>query len=60
MGRSVSYPRGALVAFTVLDVEDQDDWDFDYEWLRGDLPSSSPLSASAPICSATWTGACVP
>ena len=37
MGRSVSYPRGALVAFTVLDVEDQDDWDFDYEWLRGDL-----------------------
>jgi hypothetical protein len=37
MGRSVSYPSGALVAFTVLEVEDQDDWDFEYEWLRGDL-----------------------
>ena len=37
MGRSVSYPSGALVAFTVLEVEDQDDWDIEYEWLRGDL-----------------------
>lgn len=37
MGRSVSYPSGALVAFTVLEVEDQDDWEFEYEWLRGDL-----------------------
>lgn len=37
MGRSVSYPSGALVAFTVLEVEDQEDWDFEYEWLRGDL-----------------------
>jgi len=37
MGRSVSYPSGALVAFTVLEVEDEDDWDFEYEWLRGDL-----------------------
>lgn len=37
MGRSVSYPSGALVAFTVLEVDDQDDWEFEYEWLRGDL-----------------------
>jgi hypothetical protein len=37
MGRSVSYPSGAIVAFTVLEVEDDDDWDFEYEWLRGDL-----------------------
>lgn len=37
MGRSVSYPSGALVAFTVLEVEDEEDWDFEYEWLRGDL-----------------------
>lgn len=37
MGRSVSYPRGALVALTVLEVEDEEDWDFEYEWLRGDL-----------------------
>ena len=37
MGRSVSYPSGAVVAFTVLEVEDDDYWDFEYEWLREDL-----------------------
>lgn len=37
MGRSVSYPSGAIVAFTVLEVEDEDDWEFEYEWLQGDL-----------------------
>lgn len=37
MGRSVSYPSGALVAFTVLEVENADDWEFEYEWLREDL-----------------------
>ena len=37
MGRSVSYPSGAIVAFTVLEVEDENDWEFEYEWLQGDL-----------------------
>ena len=37
MGRSVSYPSGSIVAFTVLEVEDSGDWDFAYEWLRDDL-----------------------
>lgn len=37
MGRSVSYPSGSVVAFTVLEVEDSDDWDFEYEWLRSEL-----------------------
>lgn len=41
MGRSVSYPSGALVAFTVLAVEDRDanehDLDVEYEWLCSDL-----------------------
>jgi hypothetical protein len=37
MGRSVSYPCGAIVAFTVLEVDDQDDWDFEYKRLREDL-----------------------
>lgn len=37
MGRSVSYPSGSLVAFTVLDVENENDWDFEYEWLRNDV-----------------------
>jgi hypothetical protein len=25
------------VAFTMLEVENDDDWDFEYEWLREDL-----------------------
>lgn len=37
MGRSVSYPPGSIVAFTVLGVEDSDEWEFEYEWLRDDL-----------------------
>lgn len=37
MGRSVSYPAGSLVAFTVLEVKDPDDWAFEYAWLRDDL-----------------------
>lgn len=37
MGRSVSYPPGSIVAFTVLGVEDSDEWEFEYEWLQGDL-----------------------
>ena len=37
MGRSVSYPSGSMVAFTVLEVEDADDRDFEYDWLCDDL-----------------------
>jgi hypothetical protein len=37
MGSSVSYPSGAVVAFQVLDLEDDGDWDFELEWLREDL-----------------------
>jgi hypothetical protein len=37
MGRSVSYPSGAIVAFTVMEVESDDDWEFEFEWLRDDL-----------------------
>ena len=37
MGRSVSYPSGSFVAFTLLEVEESDDWEFEYEWLQGDL-----------------------
>lgn len=37
MGRPVSYPSGAIVAFTVLEFEDDDGWEFEYEWLREDL-----------------------
>lgn len=37
MGRSVSYPSGSIVAYTVLDVADPEDRDFAYEWWREDL-----------------------
>ena len=37
MGRSVSYPSGAVVAFQVLDIDDDGDWDFELDWLREDL-----------------------
>ena len=39
MGRSVSYPAGALVAFATLEVEDSEDWEFEFDWLVGDLRS---------------------
>lgn len=50
MGRSVSYPSGSIVAFTVLEVEDSDDWEWEFECLRDYLrdraveafPSLSP------------------
>ena len=37
MGCSVSCPPGGLVAFTVLDVDDSDEWEFEYAWLCDDL-----------------------
>lgn len=39
MGRSVSYPSGAIVAFTMLEVESDDDFDFEYDCLLDDLRS---------------------
>jgi conjugal transfer mating pair stabilization protein TraN len=37
MGRSVSYPGGAIVAFTMLEVENDDDWDFEYRTMRDSM-----------------------
>lgn len=37
MARSVSYPNGAITAFTLFEPEGEDDWGFEYEWLREDL-----------------------
>ena len=50
MGRSVSYPSGSTVAFTVLEVEEGEDWEWEYECLHDNLraraveafPSLSP------------------
>lgn len=50
MGRSVSYPSGAIVAFRTLEIEDEDDWEGEYECLveeifetaRSTFPSLEP------------------
>ena len=56
MGRSVSYPSGAIVAFTVLKVEDQDDWEFEYEWLCGDLVERVAAAFSSLAPHEGWRG----
>lgn len=57
MGRSVSYPSGAVVAFTVLEVEDDDDWDFEYEWLREDLRERAGQAFPSLIAHDGWRAA---
>lgn len=50
MGRSVSYPSGAIVAFRTLEIEDEDNWEWKYECLveeivetaRSNFPSLEP------------------
>ena len=37
MGRSVSYPAGAQVAFRILDPDQPEDADWEYETLRDDI-----------------------
>lgn len=33
MARSVSYPTGAIVAYRLLEPDDEDDWDWKFEFL---------------------------
>jgi hypothetical protein len=56
MGRSVSYPSGAIVAFTVLEVESDDDWEFEYEWLREDLRERASRAFPSLIPHDAWRG----
>ena len=37
MGRSVSYPTGAIVAFASFEVEDPEDAQFEFDWLIDDF-----------------------
>lgn len=50
------YPSGALVAFTVLEVEDEEDWDFEYEWLRGDLAERAGAAFPSLVPYEGWRG----
>lgn len=56
MGRSVSYPGGALVAFTLLEVDDEGDWDFEYEWLREDLSTRAASAFPSLAPHDAWRG----
>ncbi len=37
MGRSVSYPSGAIVAFRTIETENEDDWGWAYECLTSEV-----------------------
>ena len=56
MGRSVSYPTGAVVAFQVLAMDDDGDWDFEYEWLRDDLREQAAAAFPSLIPHDGWRG----
>lgn len=60
MGRSVSYPAGAVVAFTVLEFEDGDDdpdsFDFVYECLRDDLVDRAQRAFPSLRAHDAWRG----
>lgn len=56
MGRSVSYPSGAIVAFNILVVEDADDWEFEYEWLCEDLRERAARAFPSLVVLDTWRG----
>jgi hypothetical protein len=56
MGRSVSYPMGAVVAFQVLETDDDADWDFEFEWLRDDLRERAAAAFPSLIPHDGWRG----
>lgn len=56
MSRSVSYPSGANVAFTVLEVECDEDWEFEYEWLREDLSERAAAAFPSLVPHDGWRG----
>ncbi|WP_239807428.1 hypothetical protein [Croceicoccus hydrothermalis] len=60
MGRSVSYPSGAIVAFTVIEtVSDdahQNDFDVEYEWLCDDLRERAGHAYPSLIAHDGWRG----
>lgn len=56
MGRSVSYSSGALVAFTVLETENDDDWEFEYKWLRDDLSERTAAAFPSLVPHTGWRG----
>lgn len=60
MGRSVSYPSGAVTAFTTFEVEDDEgnelDLQFEFEWLCGDLIERAAAAFPSLVPYDAWRG----
>lgn len=56
MSRSISYPNGAIVAFTILEVERTEDWELEYEWLRDDLTERAAATFPSLLPHDGWRG----
>lgn len=56
MGRSVSYPADAIVAFTTFDCEDPDDASFEWDWFVDDLRDRLSAVSSTFRHQDTWIG----
>ncbi len=60
MGRSVSYPSGAVAAFTTFEIEDDEgnelDLQFEFEWLCGDLTERAAAAFPSLVPCDAWRG----
>jgi hypothetical protein len=56
MSRSISYPNGAIVAFTILEVERTEDRELEYEWLRDDLTERAAAAFPSLLPHDGWRG----
>ncbi len=56
MGRSVSHPRGAIVAFRLIDSEEEGDSDWEYECLVEDIISTAREAFPSLVPHAGWRG----
>lgn len=56
MSRSVIYPSGAKVAFTVLDIECDEDRDFKYEWQCEGLREKAAAAFPSLVSHDGWRG----
>lgn len=56
MGRSVSYPNGAIVAFRLIDSEEEGDPDWEYECLVDDIISAACEAFPSLVPHAGWRG----
>lgn len=56
MGRSVSYPSGAIVAFRTLEIDDEDDWEWEYECLVEEVTETARITFPSLEACNGWRG----